>query len=138
MAEDTNVWGFNKNDATQLVDLIGGADTEHRENRPWQQEYGKRIFFTVDSAATALSTSPYYGKMILTVTIVATESSPVFIGTNVDVVDWSACLAYAETTAAVVDREGWAFWGIAASLEAGAPSGELTPYHWILDGLCCP
>ena len=99
---------------------------------------GKRIFFTVDSAATAGTGSPYNGKMVLTVTIVGTESRPTLIGTSVDVTDWSTCLANAETTAAVVGREGWAFWGIFESLAAGAAAGTLTPYHWALDGLCCP
>ena len=34
MAEDTNVWGFNKNDATQLLTVIGGEDVAYRENEP--------------------------------------------------------------------------------------------------------
>lgn len=98
-----------------------------------------KIFFEVDSAATAGTGSPYNGNMILTVTIiVAPCDQPSLIGTSVDVVDWSTCLANAETTAAVVNREGWAFRGIAQSLASGASPGDLTPCHWALDGLCCP
>lgn len=100
---------------------------------------GGKIFFEVDSAATAGTSSPYNGKMILTVTVtVAPCDQSNLIGTSVDVVDWSTCLANAETTSAVVGREGWAFRGIAESLASGAGDGELTPCHWVLDGLCCP
>ena len=137
---DNTTYGFNKADADELITVLGGEDKTYREGRPryYGGNHGKRIFFTVDSAATAGTSSPYNGKMILTVTIVVTESSPTLIGTSVDVTDWSVCLANAETTAAVVGREGWAFWGIAESLAAGAAAGTLTPYHWALDGLCCP
>lgn len=98
-----------------------------------------KIFFEVDSAAIAGTSSPYNGKMILTVTIiVAPCDQSDLITTSVDVVDWSTCLANAETTAAVVNRQGWAFRGIAHSLKSGDPAGTLTPCHWALDGLCCP
>lgn len=100
---------------------------------------GSKIFFEVDSAATAGATSPYNGNMILTVTItVAPCDESNLIGTSVDVVDWSTCLANAETTGDVVNREGWAFRGIAQSLASTASPGDLTPCHWVLDGLCCP
>jgi hypothetical protein len=100
---------------------------------------GSKIFFEVDSAAIAGTSSPYNGKMILTVTIIlAPCDQPSLIDTTVDVVDWSTCLANAETTLAVVGREGWAFRGIGHSLKSGDPSGTLTPCHWALDGLCCP
>jgi len=100
---------------------------------------GGKIFFEVDSAEIAGTSSPYNGKMILTVTIVVApcEQSDL-IGTSVDVVDWSTCLANAETVEAVVGREGWAYRGIAYSLKSGDPAGTLTPCHWALDGLCCP
>jgi len=100
---------------------------------------GSKIFFEVDSAAIAGSTSPYNGKMILTVTIiVAPCDQSELIDTSVDVVDWSTCLANAETVEAVEGREGWAYRGIAYSLKSGDPAGTLTPCHWALDGLCCP
>jgi hypothetical protein len=100
---------------------------------------GSKIFFEVDSAVIAGTSSPYNGKMILTVTIiVAPCDQSSLIDTSVDVVDWSTCLANAETTSAVVGREGWAFRGIAHSLKAGDPANTLTPCHWALDGLCCP
>lgn len=102
------------------------------------QSAGK-IFFEVDSATTAGTSSPYNGKMILTVTVtVAPCDQSWLVGESVDVVDWSGCLANAETTAAVVGREGWAFRGIAESLASTASEGDLTPCHWALDGLCCP
>lgn len=98
-----------------------------------------KIQFKIDSAVIAGTSSPFNGKMILTCTvIVAPCDQSDLIDTSVDVVDWSTCLANAETVGAVVGREGWAFRGIAKSLKSGDPPGTLTPCHWALDGLCCP
>lgn len=136
---DESTYGFNKDDAQELVRLVANEDTEFPEIRPRGQARGSKIFFEVDSAAIAGGSSPYNGKMILTVTIiVAPCDQRALIDTSVDVVDWSTCLANAETVEAVVGRQGWAFRGIAHSLKSGDPTGTLTPCHWALDGLCCP
>jgi len=96
-----------------------------------------KIFFEVDSAEIAGASSPYNGKTILTVTVI-TEPCDQDIETA-EVVDWSSCLANAEMLAALVGREGWAVKGRGRqSLASGAATGEKTPCHWILDGLCCP
>lgn len=118
-------------------------DNPMRDDIPYPMIYdgggGGKIFFEVDSAAIAGTSSPYNGKMILTVTIIlAPCDQSDLIDTSVDVVDWSTCLANAETVEAVVGREGWAFRAVGHSLKSGDPAGTLTPCHWALDGLCCP
>jgi len=98
-----------------------------------------KIFFEVDSAAVAGSSSPYNGKMVMSCTVVVAPcDQSELIDTSVDVVDWSTCLANDEMAAALIGREGWAFRGVAYSLKSGDPAGTLTPCHWALDGLCCP
>lgn len=98
-----------------------------------------KIFFTVDSAAVAGTSSPYNGNVILTSTVIVAPCNQFeLVGTSVDIIDWSTCLANAELLAALVGREGWAFRGIAQSLASGAPANTPTPCHWVLDGLCCP
>ena len=120
----------------------GIAEYSYKDEQ-WQviafrrREPRTKIFFEVDSAAVAATDSPYNGKTVMQVTVV-TEPCDEDIDTA-EVVDWSSCLANAEELAALVGREGWAYWGRARqSLASGAEVGEKTPCHWILDGLCCP
>jgi len=119
----------------------GIAEYSYKDEQ-WQviafrrREGGTKIFFEIDSAVVAGTSSPYNGKTVMTVTVIC-EPCDEDIDT-VDVVDWSSCLANEEELADLVGREGWAFWGRARqSLASDADEGEKTPCHWILDGLCC-
>jgi hypothetical protein len=102
---------------------------------------GAKIFFIVTAAEEAPEGHKYEGNMLLTVTvIIAPCDRTELINTSVEVVDWSSCLANAETPEALVGREGWAFEG-AALLEGSSSTTSSDDYydcHWVLDGLCCP
>lgn len=97
-----------------------------------------KIEFEIVSVTTAASSSPYNGLKVATATVdVAPCGMSSLLTTSVEVVDHSGCL-FNEDNADLVGRTGWAFWGVAVSLESGAPSGELTPCHWVADNICCP
>ncbi len=136
--------GLDGGQPDQLSDTIGILYDHNGKVVNWllidsKGADGSKIFFEVDSATIAGTSSPYNGKMILTVTVIVSPCNQSdLITTSVDVVDWSTCLANAETVEAVVGREGWAHRGIARSLKSGDPAGTLTPCHWVLDGFCCP
>lgn len=95
------------------------------------------IQFTVDSVATAGSSSPYNGKKVATVTIeVAPCSRGDLIGTTAEVVDWSGCVwDLAESD--LIGVWGWATECVALSLKSGDPPGTLTPCHFGADDRCC-
>lgn len=98
---------------------------------------GGTIQFTVDSIATAGSSSPYNGKQVATVTIeVAPCSRSSLIGEQVEVVDWSGCI-WDMDEADLIGVWGWATEYVALSLKAGDPPGTLTPCHWAADDRCC-
>jgi len=95
------------------------------------------IQFTVDSVATAGSSSPYNGKKVATVTIeVAPCSRGDLIGTTAEVVDWSGCV-WDLAEADLIGVWGWATECVALSLKSGDPPGTLTPCHFGADDRCC-
>jgi len=102
---------------------------------------GGTIEFLIDSATTiSNSSSPYDGMRELTVTII----SPPCDRTNLHLESVKVyehdpqCLTSDETDAALEDRKGWAFEGVFQDQSSGASAGDLTPCHWVLQGLCCP
>ncbi len=111
-----------------LIDSNGGGDN--------------RIEFAVDSATTiSNSASPYDGMRELTVTVVGPSCNRAsMLGeTGVKVYEHvPLCLTGDETDEALVGRKGWAFEGVFQDQSAEAEAGDLTPCHWVLDGICCP
>lgn len=102
---------------------------------------GGTIEFTITSATTISNTSsPYDGMRELTVTII----SPPCGRTNLHLTSAKVyehdpqCLTSDETDAALVGRKGTAFEGVFQDQSSGASAGDLTPCHWVLQGLCCP
>jgi len=102
----------------------------------------QRIEFIVTSATTISSTlSPYDGMRELTVTVQSPSCNAVELHdeTGVKVYEHSPqCLTGDETDAALVGRKGWAYQGVHQDMSNGASPGDLTPCHFVLDGLCCP
>jgi len=142
MAQDEHTYGFSKPDAADAVQLIGNRDCEYPEGKVrHQSRSGGTIEFLIDSATTISdSSSPYYGMRELTVTIV----SPPCNRTNLHLTSAKVyehdpqCLAGDETDAALEGRKGTAFEGVFQDQSSGASAGDLTPCHWVLQGLCCP
>ena len=101
-----------------------------------------RIEFEVTSATTISdSGSPYDGMRELTVTVVGPSCNRAsMLGeTGVKVYEHvPLCLTGDETDEALVGRKGWAFEGVFQDQSAEAEAGDLTPCHWVLDGICCP
>lgn len=87
---------------------------------------------------TAPSTSPYSGLKIGTIEVeLAPCSQSGLIGTEVEVVDWSACVF----DRVLSELDGVWVWaltnGIAESRASGAAPGELTPCHITAWDRCC-
>lgn len=102
---------------------------------------GGVIEFLVDSATTISdSSSPYYGMRELTVTIISPPCDRKNLHlTSAKVYEHDPqCLAGDETDLALVGRKGTAFEGVFQDQSSGAEAGDLTPCHWVLQGLCCP
>lgn len=100
-----------------------------------------RIEFEVTAATTVSDTnSPFDGMRKLTVTVVSPScNEPGLHNEEVDVYEHEPlCLTGDETDLALVGRKGWAFKGVHQDMSAGASVGDLTPCHFVLDGLCCP
>ena len=100
-----------------------------------------RIEFTVDSATTVSDTgSPFDGMRKLTVTVIGPScNNPGIHGDTVDVYEHPPdCLTVDETDAELEGRKGWAYEGFFQDQSATAEVGDLTPCHYVLDGLCCP
>lgn len=100
-----------------------------------------RIEFIVVSATTvADSGSPYNGMRKLVVTVKSPScNAPGIWNTTVDVYEHQpACLTDDETDEALAGRKGWAYQGVHQDMSSGADPGDLTPCHYVLDGLCCP
>lgn len=102
-----------------------------------------KILYTIVSVETHTATSHYNGLKVATVRIapddvgVAPCHEPHLLGEiDIEVVDHSGCL-FNEANEALVDRVGWAFWGVSFSLKSDAEEGDLAPCHWVADGLCC-
>jgi len=100
-----------------------------------------RIEFIVVSATTISDTaSPYNGmrKLVVTVKSPSCNASGIH-GDTVDVYEHQpACLTADEADEDLVDRKGWAYQGVHQDMSSGADTGDLTPCHYVLDGLCCP
>ena len=104
-------------------------------------EGGGTIEFLVDSATTISDTaSPYYGMRELTVTIISPPCNRTSLHlTSAKVYEHDPqCLAGDETDAALEGRKDTAFEGVFQDQSSGASAGDLTPCHWVLQGLCCP
>ena len=101
-----------------------------------------RIEFTVTSATTISDTeSVYDGMRELTVTIKSPSCNNTGIWGDTDIKVYEhepLCLTTGETDGALVDRKGWAYEGVHQDMSAAASPGDLTPCHYVLDGLCCP
>lgn len=100
-----------------------------------------RIEFIVVSATTVADTaSPYNGMRKLVVTVKSPSCNAAGIwNTTVDVYEHQpACLTEGETDGALVGRKGWAYQGVHQDMSSGADPGDLTPCHYVLDGICCP
>lgn len=100
-----------------------------------------RIEFEVTAATTISDTnSPYDGMRKLTVTVIGPScNEPGLHNEEVDVYEHEPlCLTGDETDLALVGRKGWAFKGVHQDMSSGASIGDLTPCHFVLDGLCCP
>lgn len=123
-----------------LFTAVGEDDIETDVMRAFVNSGGggaATIQFTVDSVATAGSSSPYNGKQVATVTIeVAPCSRSELIGTTAEVVDWSGCV-WDLAEADLIGVWGWATECVALSLKSGDPPGTLTPCHWGADDRCC-
>jgi hypothetical protein len=123
------------------------SDNPVRDDIPYPMIYDggggfARIEFIVTSATTISSTlSPYDGMRELTVTVKSPSCNAAGLhgDTGVKVYEHSPqCLTGDETDAALVGRKGWAYQGVHQDMSAGASPGDLTPCHFVLDGLCCP
>lgn len=100
-----------------------------------------RIEFLIDSATTvADSSSPFDGLRQLTVTIISPScNSPELWDTSAIVYEHLPdCLTIDETDEELEGRKGWAYEGVYQDQSSGAAPGDLTPCHFVLDGLCCP
>lgn len=113
----------------------------------WQvTSFRRRDFGTIEFEVTAATTvsdsgSPYAGMRKLTVTVVGPSCNrTVLLGeTGVFVYEHNPqCLTGDETDEALVGRKGWAYEGIFQDQGSGASTGDATPCHWVLSGICCP
>lgn len=100
--------------------------------RPMGGGDGNGIIEYVIQSLTTESSGPYTGLKKATVVIKCGKG--VLIGDTVFVYDHSNDL-FTETS--MTGYTGWAFWGQAWSLSAGAPCETLTPYHWIACNRVC-
>lgn len=105
-----------------------------------KRDFG-RIEFIVDDAEEISDTgSAFDGMVHLTVTIIGPSCNrTVLIGETVDVYEHPpTCLVGDEDLGDLVGRKGFAYEGIFADQSSGAAEDDVTPCHWVLDGLCCP
>jgi len=128
-----------------MFSAVGADDIETDVMRAFvnsgSNEGISRIEFIVVSATTVADTnSPYDGMRKLVVTVKSPSCNvPGIWNTTVDVYEHQpACLTDDETDGALVDRKGWAYQGVHQDMSSGASPGDLTPCHYVLDGLCCP
>lgn len=99
-------------------------------------EHG-HILFQILSAEVAGETSPYYGLVVASATVldIACGMSLSLLGETVEVVDRSGCIFDLPN---LVGIKGWATQKIAYSLKYNAPPNTPTPCHWAADNRCCP
>lgn len=103
---------------------------------------GARIIEIIVTAATTISDtgSPYDGMRRLTGTVQSPDCPNSAIwGDSVYVYEHvPLCLTGDETDEALVDRKAWAYEGVHQDMSVTAETGDLTPCHWVLMGICCP
>mgnify|MGYP003442151479 CR=1 FL=1 len=93
---------------------------------------GGTVEYVITSAGATEGTGPYTGlKKVAAVIKCGTASQ---IGQTIDVIDHSGGLF---DEADMTGYTGWAFWGKAWSLAAGAACETLTPSHWIAHNRVC-
>lgn len=133
---DEQTYGFNKADATELVQLIGGEDREHNDWHPVPNDGagGGVIEYTITSLSTAAS-GPYTGLIIAAVVVKGAPCNrSSLIGTTVNVVDHSGCIF---DEASMAGYTGWGAEMVFWSLDAEADCETLTPCHWAAINRCC-
>lgn len=138
MARDQYAYGFNVDDAGELIQLIGGADREHREGLVRRNGGGGATISFVIVSVTTASSGDYFGLKVATVTIRGAPCDRTnLIGTTATVVDHDECYLN-EDNAALVGRRGKAHEQVYLSLDPEAEEGALTPCHWDVLNICCP
>lgn len=97
-------------------------------------------FIVVSATTVADSGSPYNGMRKLVVTVKSPSCNiPGIWNTTVDVYEHEPlCLTGDETDGALVGRKGTAYQGVHQDMSSGAGTGDLTPCHYVLAGICCP
>lgn len=101
----------------------------------------RRIEGIVTAATTVSDTgSPYDGMRKLTVDVQSPSCNDQSLwDTSQDIYEHvPLCLTGDEEDAALVDRKCWGFEGFHQDMSSGASPGDLTPCHFVLDGICCP
>jgi hypothetical protein len=84
--------------------------------------------------------SPYDGMLHLTVTVKSPSCNATGLwNTTQDVYEHEAlCLLGTEEPADLIGRKGTAYKGVHQDMSTGASPGDLTPCHFVLQGICCP
>jgi len=100
------------------------------------QAGGSSIQYTIVSLTTATG-GPYTGLKVATVTILTAPCGRSdLIGDSVEVVDHLGCV-FDLVEASLIGVKGLADEQVAASLEAGAAPGTMSPCHWAATDRCC-
>jgi hypothetical protein len=133
---DDKVYGFNKADTIEVINLIGNTDGEFPEIVP-RDLGGDGATYQGTLTALTDGTGHYTGKKVGTVMVeVGPCNEGTVVGTSVQVVDWSGCVF----DLPIEDLDGVWVWfgrGIAASQDPEAEEGELTPCHYVAHDRCC-
>lgn len=92
-------------------------------------QLAEQLAYRIVSIKTAKPTSHYNGLRVATVKVLGEKASA-------QVVDHMGCL-FVGPVNELIGREGFAFWGIAQSLKAGAKDGDASPAHWAAYAVSC-
>lgn len=135
---DENTYGFNKDDATALIESIQNGETWYPEIKPRGGGGGTGgvIEYKITSVSTKTS-GPYIGLKAADVVIHGAPCSRSnLIGETVEVIDHSNEL-FDEPT--MVGFTGWASEMVFWSLDTEEECETLTPCHWAaINRVCAP
>jgi hypothetical protein len=133
---DESTYGFNKDDATALIESIQNGENWYPEIKPRGSGGGGVIEYKIVSTSTK-SSGPYTGlKAAQVIVHGAPCGRSSLIGQEIEVIDHSDNL-FDETS--MVDYTGWASEMVFLSLDTEDDCGTLTPCHWAaINRVCDP